>query len=120
MAFTSAEVNKCAILLADKVVLNSTFVKWSFIIIDSYGKTYEWAETSENLNYASAPTSSQVTDYVSDYLQGNAHASGGGTYSSVAPTQETTHIKVNITYDNGSNLATERPGKDPAPPGNPN
>ena len=121
MAFTSAEVGKCSILTADKLIYDSSFQKWIFMIMDSYGKIYEWEESSENLNYASEPTDSQVSAYVSDYLQGNAHATGGGTYSAVAPTQETVDIKRTSVYDRGASQGIDRvPGFVVDSPGNPN
>tara|TARA_R100000278_G_scaffold121845_1_gene106644 strand:+ start:2093 stop:2449 length:357 start_codon:yes stop_codon:yes gene_type:complete len=117
MSFTLAEVKKCTILLAEQIFKDNLFVEWSFIVMDGYGQTYSWTESSQNLNYATTPTDENVSSYVSDYLQGNAHATGGGSYT--APTQITSVARVNQPKSKGSVTSNRVPGKQPAPPGNP-
>tara|TARA_X000001036_G_scaffold266649_2_gene247590 strand:+ start:5082 stop:5441 length:360 start_codon:yes stop_codon:yes gene_type:complete len=118
MAFTNAEVKKCSLLSANQVFKNGSFVKWVFLIMDGYGESYEWVELNEKLNYASTPTDIEVSNYVKDYLEGNSHASGGGTYSSLAPTQATVEIKTDVKKQRNG-ILNNAPGKTPNPPGNP-
>lgn len=97
MAFTSDESLKCVVQKAEKIVKNGSFVKWVFIVMDSYGEHYEWEDSSEKLNHALTPTDTEVSEYIHAHLTGGAHASGGGNYSSVSPTQDAVAVKENIT-----------------------
>ena len=111
MAFTESESQKCTVIKAEKVLTNGSFTKWVFIVMDSYGEYYEWTDSSEKLNHALAPTDTQVSQYIHNYLTGGAHSSGGGNYSSVSPTQIAVAKKYPVTKRTTS-ILNRRPNKE--------
>ena len=94
MAFTSTEANKCIIKKVNKIFNNGAFQKWSFSVIDSNGRKYQWEETHENLRYLGTPSDAQVKTYVHDYLSGGSYAGGGGSFDGV--TQVASLIKEDV------------------------
>jgi len=94
MAFTSTEANKCIIKKVNKILNNGAFQKWSFSVIDSNGRTYQWEETNEKLRYISTPTDAQIKTYIHDYLSGGSYAGGGGSFDGV--TQIASLIKEDV------------------------
>ena len=81
--FTSVQANDSTIVVAQQIKSGGTFKKWDFQITDDIGNTYTWEETDEKLNYALAPTETQVSTYIHAYLSNGAHGDGGGTYTGV-------------------------------------
>lgn len=118
MAFTSAEAGKCNVIRVEKVSKDGSFLYWVFVVIDSYGQTYEWNEESSFLNYVAEPTDTEILTYIDSYLQGGSHGSGGGDYSSVAPTQIATAVKPPTSILK-SNCTNKVPAGEPNQPGDP-
>ena len=102
MAFSSTEANKCVIKKVTKILNDGTFKKWSFSVIDSYGRVYGWEETHEKLRYILAPTDAQVKTYIHDYLTGGAYGGGGGTFDGVS--QTASMLKNDVSVPRGSIL----------------
>ena len=68
--FSQAEALACTVLQADKESSGSTFVQWSFKVVDDKKNVYSWESSTEHLGYASTPTAQQVANYCRDYLYG--------------------------------------------------
>ena len=115
--FTQGQTEQCGILKARKIYYDDTFKEWHFIIRGDNGVKYEFVySTSENLHYSAPPTQTEVLEFVSDYMRGTSHKTGGGTYTGVE--RLTTALKINTAkgmagVNGGTPTKNESQGNDP-------